>query len=192
MSSKWVGAGDLKPGDALKEADGGTGTVLNVLTVQQTKEMFNLTVDEAHTFYVGQEGWLVHNASGPIIPIPYGYGTDRQLYIEQVAKRYGINLKGSGVSIQLIYDDSINKNAASALTRSAEGGRIIRIGPGAFDTSNSTLREAIVAENIAHELVHAREYLTGVSTIGPSGENRALAQGETLRTYVELKLSGCL
>lgn len=25
--------------------------------------MFNLTVDEAHTYYVGQDGWLVHNAS---------------------------------------------------------------------------------------------------------------------------------
>ncbi|WP_424949461.1 hypothetical protein [Deinococcus sp.] len=23
--------------------------------------MFNLTVDEAHTFYVGENGWLVHN-----------------------------------------------------------------------------------------------------------------------------------
>ena len=26
--------------------------------------MFNLTVDEAHTFYVGENGWLVHNC-GP-------------------------------------------------------------------------------------------------------------------------------
>lgn len=25
--------------------------------------MFNLTVDEAHTFYVGTSGWLVHNMS---------------------------------------------------------------------------------------------------------------------------------
>lgn len=25
--------------------------------------MFNLTVSEAHTYYVGQEGWLVHNAN---------------------------------------------------------------------------------------------------------------------------------
>ncbi|GMA14374.1 hypothetical protein E5F05_01880 (plasmid) [Deinococcus metallilatus] len=24
--------------------------------------MFNLTVSEAHTYYVGQDGWLVHNA----------------------------------------------------------------------------------------------------------------------------------
>jgi len=32
--------------------------------------MFNLTVDEAHTFYVGQDGWLVHNTGGkpPIDP----------------------------------------------------------------------------------------------------------------------------
>lgn len=25
--------------------------------------MFNLTVDEAHTFYVGNNGWLVHNGN---------------------------------------------------------------------------------------------------------------------------------
>lgn len=25
--------------------------------------MFNLTVSEAHTFYVGQDGWLVHNCN---------------------------------------------------------------------------------------------------------------------------------
>ncbi|AXH00907.1 hypothetical protein DVJ83_17505 (plasmid) [Deinococcus wulumuqiensis] len=27
--------------------------------------MFNLTVDTAHTFYVGQNGWLVHNGCDP-------------------------------------------------------------------------------------------------------------------------------
>ena len=27
--------------------------------------MFNLTVEEAHTFYVGEQGWLVHNAGTP-------------------------------------------------------------------------------------------------------------------------------
>ena len=37
--------------------------MLNVTTVQQTREMFNLTVDEAHTFYVGTNGWLVHNCN---------------------------------------------------------------------------------------------------------------------------------
>ena len=37
--------------------------------------MFNLTVSEAHTYYVGQQGWLVHNASGP-----YERQTDAQLH----------------------------------------------------------------------------------------------------------------
>ncbi len=30
--------------------------------------MFNLTVETAHTFYVGQDGWLVHNAGAPSEP----------------------------------------------------------------------------------------------------------------------------
>ncbi|AFD28228.1 YD repeat protein (plasmid) [Deinococcus gobiensis I-0] len=63
LSTRWVGAGHLKIGDKIKQANGTTGTVTNVVTVQQTQQMFNLTVDEAHTFYVGQDGWLVHNTS---------------------------------------------------------------------------------------------------------------------------------
>lgn len=56
-----MGAGHLKIGEKIKQADGTTGLVANVTTVEQTREMFNLTVDEAHTFYVGTAGWLVHN-----------------------------------------------------------------------------------------------------------------------------------
>lgn len=63
LNSNWVGAGHLEIGDKIKQADGTTGVVANVVTLQQTREMFNLTVDEAHTFYVGQDGWLVHNAN---------------------------------------------------------------------------------------------------------------------------------
>jgi YD repeat-containing protein len=73
LSSHWVGAGHLQVGDKVKQADGSTGTVSNVFTFQQTQEMFNLTVDTAHTFYVGSQGWLVHNATNPIrseIPLP--------------------------------------------------------------------------------------------------------------------------
>ncbi|WP_240500859.1 hypothetical protein [Deinococcus sp. LM3] len=49
-----MGAGHLKIGDTIKQADGTTGlvaNVANVTTVQQTREMFNLTVSEAHTYY---------------------------------------------------------------------------------------------------------------------------------------------
>ncbi|GAA5534078.1 hypothetical protein Dalu01_02486 [Deinococcus aluminii] len=65
LNEHWVGAGHLKVGDKIKQADGTTGVVANVVTLQQTREMFNLTVSEAHTFYVGQDGWLVHNQNGP-------------------------------------------------------------------------------------------------------------------------------
>ena len=66
LSERWVGAGHPKAGDRLKLADGSLGTVLNVTTVQETREMFNLTVETAHTFYVGTQGWLAHNAGAPI------------------------------------------------------------------------------------------------------------------------------
>jgi len=63
-----VGSGHLKIEDRIKQADGTTGLVANVTTVGQTREMFNLTVSEAHTYYVGQDGWLVHNSGGTISP----------------------------------------------------------------------------------------------------------------------------
>ena len=56
-----MGAGHLKIGDQIKQADGTIGLVANVTTLGQTREMFNLTVSEAHTYYIGQDGWLVHN-----------------------------------------------------------------------------------------------------------------------------------
>ncbi|MCD0176483.1 hypothetical protein IHN32_11070 [Deinococcus sp. 14RED07] len=61
LSRNWVGAGHLKIGDQIKQADGTIGLVANVTTLGQTREMFNLTVSEAHTYYIGQDGWLVHN-----------------------------------------------------------------------------------------------------------------------------------
>ncbi|MGM9319739.1 polymorphic toxin-type HINT domain-containing protein [Deinococcus aquaticus] len=60
LSRNWVGAGHLKIGDTIKQADGTTGLVANVTTVAQTREMFNLTVSEAHTYYVGRMGgWCI-------------------------------------------------------------------------------------------------------------------------------------
>lgn len=70
LNTHWVGAGHLVIGDKLKLADGRTGSVVNVTTQAKTQEMFNLTVDTAHTFYVGINGWLAHNASQPLIVCP--------------------------------------------------------------------------------------------------------------------------
>ncbi|GGJ36972.1 hypothetical protein GCM10008938_23750 [Deinococcus roseus] len=64
LSDKWVGAGHLSVGDKLKQADGTLGEVRYVNTIQETRTMYNLEVEEAHTFFVGTQGWLVHNC-GP-------------------------------------------------------------------------------------------------------------------------------
>lgn len=61
----WVPAGELAIGDAIRQADGTTGTVHAVEVVEQPQVMYNLTVAEAHTFFVGDGQWLVHNQCNP-------------------------------------------------------------------------------------------------------------------------------
>jgi Pretoxin HINT domain/Pre-toxin TG len=61
LSSLWVGAGDLKQGDVVKRSSGNVGVVASVQSVTRQQEMYNLTVDEAHTFFVGDGEWVVHN-----------------------------------------------------------------------------------------------------------------------------------
>ena len=49
-------AGDLEPGDLILSLDGDYGQVSAVLViVEADQRMYNLTVDEAHTFFVGEE-----------------------------------------------------------------------------------------------------------------------------------------
>lgn len=55
-------ARDSQVGDEVRNADGENGEVQSITTEQTQQEMYNLTVDEAHTFFVGDGQWLVHNA----------------------------------------------------------------------------------------------------------------------------------
>ena len=50
---RWVNAGELEIGDAIRQADGTTGIVQAVVVVQRRQPMYNLTVAVAHTFFVG-------------------------------------------------------------------------------------------------------------------------------------------
>jgi RHS repeat-associated protein len=60
-AGKWIDAGDLQVGDDVRQADGSTGEVRSVRVVAVAQPMYNLTVDTAHTFFVGHGQWLVHN-----------------------------------------------------------------------------------------------------------------------------------
>lgn len=68
----WLPANGLKTGMQIRQADGTTGIVWLKWNVRKTQEMYNLTVDTAHTFYVGDGQWLVHNSCMPDLPIRSG------------------------------------------------------------------------------------------------------------------------
>ena len=57
----WLPAGELRIGMHVREADGKYGLVWFTWSVSQTQQMYNLTVSTAHTFFVGNGQWLVHN-----------------------------------------------------------------------------------------------------------------------------------
>ncbi|MEZ4736341.1 MAG: polymorphic toxin-type HINT domain-containing protein [Caldilineaceae bacterium] len=58
---QWKAAGELVVGDHIRQANGLAGTVQAMQVVQQPQVMYNLTVADAHTFFVGDGQWLVHN-----------------------------------------------------------------------------------------------------------------------------------
>ena len=71
VAGRWVDAGELELGGDVRRIDGSTGDVESVVVVPVQQWMYNLTVETAHTFFVGQQRWLVHNAG----PCGYARGT---------------------------------------------------------------------------------------------------------------------
>ena len=59
----WVAAGDLEVGDELLAADGEHSEVTDVEfeKLDEPVTVYNLVVDDDHTYYVGKSGVLVHN-----------------------------------------------------------------------------------------------------------------------------------
>ena len=57
---QWTLAGELKVGDQIQQADGTTGVVQAVVFEAAEQLMYNLTVVDAHTFFVGEQQWLVY------------------------------------------------------------------------------------------------------------------------------------
>jgi hypothetical protein len=99
----------------------------------------------------------------------YEHALSPQLYLEDLSGHYGINLRGSGQPVSLLFDESLPAGQLG-VTRAAEGGRVIRIGPDAL------VDEATAANTIAHELSHARDYLRG-NIHKPHGTNTSVGDG---------------
>lgn len=119
----------------------------------------------------------------PVSPMErtYYHRLDPQSYIDDVVKKYGINLRGSGQEIKALYDPTIPKGQVGR-TIGAEGGLIIRIGHDAL------VDEATTANTIAHELSHGRDYLRGIhkdhGNHSSIGDGTPYGSGNALEAYI--------
>jgi hypothetical protein len=59
---EWVPAAGLQLGDEIRTAEWGSGTVERVRFSLRPQMMYNFTVAEAHTYFIAERQWLVHNA----------------------------------------------------------------------------------------------------------------------------------
>lgn len=58
---EWLPAASLQVGSEVRNADWATGTVEAIEFVTESQTMYNFTVENAHTYFVGGGQWLVHN-----------------------------------------------------------------------------------------------------------------------------------
>lgn len=57
----WAGAGQLWVGAHVRQANGAFGVVQYSQIILSPEAMYNLTVEDAHAYFVGKGQWLVHN-----------------------------------------------------------------------------------------------------------------------------------
>lgn len=60
---EWVLSKSLRVGDLLKDKTGEWKPIIAIEKVAETKATYNFEVFKNHDYFVGQNGWLVHNQS---------------------------------------------------------------------------------------------------------------------------------
>lgn len=108
----WVQAADLRPGELLRSADGTRVTVREVLSYTTVREMYDLTVDTVHSYYVvtGDEAVLVHN-----INTPTGCGPNGEPIYDIPAGSKGGPGAGERIRPQDLADYNVGVNADPSL-----------------------------------------------------------------------------
>ena len=97
---------------------------------------------------------------------------DPETYANTIAEKYGINLKGSGQDITIKYNPDLRPGTYGRTT--AVNPNVIEIGPDAL------MSETELANTIAHELNHARDFIRG----GIAPEPSAYSAGNALADYI--------
>jgi hypothetical protein len=60
--AQWINSSDLRIGDRLFTMDGNWRAITAIAPVAGEETVYNFTVDKDHDYFVGETGFLVHNA----------------------------------------------------------------------------------------------------------------------------------
>lgn len=93
-------------------------------------------------------------------------------YARVISGKYGINLKGSGKTISIVFNPNLPPGNPGKTRKSNP--YVIELGPSAFYS------ETELSNTIAHELNHARNYIRG----GNAPEKPAYNSGDALEDYI--------
>ena len=61
MNGRWINAGDLYIGARLYNSSGGITIVEDIEYIEEEADVYNFVVEDWHTYFVGENGILVHN-----------------------------------------------------------------------------------------------------------------------------------
>jgi hypothetical protein len=98
----WVGAGDLLPGDEVFTSQGGWIKVSGSTWLSKRQTVYNLEVEDYHTYFVGESGAWVHNMCMMPKSRPNQWhhfaSNKNKIYtprFRKIANRYGLDLDDS-------------------------------------------------------------------------------------------------
>ena len=119
-TGEWLPAGELQVGDTIYTAQGGTGIVETISFVYAPQPMYNLTVATAHTYFVGDGQWLVHNSCldawakkvrlNPNSPTTQQLFNNRYLTVQEYISRFRggrVNREMPGEALNMTVDQAL-------------------------------------------------------------------------------------
>ena len=133
------------------------------------------SIKSEETYKQHTDGTGVRNRKGQPVPVTeknLDMALDPETYANPIAEKYGINLKGSGQDITIKYNPDLRPGTYGRTT--AVNPNVIEIGPDAL------MSETELANTIAHELNHARDFIRG----GIAPEPSAYSAGDALEDYI--------
>jgi hypothetical protein len=176
----WTEATDLHQGDRLRTDDGTVVTVQSVASWLEPADMYDLVVEQTHTFFVGagNDGILVHNVGEcPVTGLPHGAMGEAATLQRLIKAGYG------KIVPQVRFVNSADKVfIADFVAQDAEGNWIAieaKTGKGAVITPNQQLGYA--------ELDGAQGAIVDTSGLARVG----FAKGERVHMHVVFDLWDC-